>query len=101
MKIHFLSILLLVGLSGTVWARLGETEDQLLARYGGVTSKKFIAANGKSELVPYYDITFSKSGFSIEVILVQGVSAEELIFKTSEDKMTDDEIRCFCRTGSK
>ena len=91
MKIQLLTLFLLVSLTIPAWARLGETEDQLIARYGKEIHKQKNEANGQQ--VGWTDLLFGKSGFQIEVMLFNGVSSKETFWKTAGDETTDDEIK--------
>jgi hypothetical protein len=89
MKIQFLTLFLIVSLTGPAWARLGETEDQLIARYGDPTNKGSGGPVGEKTSW----IHFKKSGFDIEVILFNGVSSQEHITNSQGDGMTTQEIK--------
>jgi len=63
------TLILLIGLAGTGFARLGDTESQLIKRYGKPTS---VRPGGKYD--PYFEklIDFEKEGISISCGLHAG-----------------------------
>jgi hypothetical protein len=96
MKIQILTLFLIICLTGPAWARLGETEEQLIARYGQETGKESGSIWNKA--VPDC-IQFQKSGFFIVVWLLNGISSEEYIAKNDyiregkHDPLTPDETK--------
>jgi hypothetical protein len=94
MKRLLLTLLLIITLTGPTWARLGETEAQLTARYGAKTG------SGRASMPAAPDmLNFKKSGFEITVYLLNGVSAEEVITKSSADAIIDDEIETLLKVN--
>jgi len=67
----------------TAYARLGETEDQLVARFGQSSLK----TNGP--LGPYFE--FTKTGFVIKISLVNNHSGWEIYEKNTGDAITNEE----------
>jgi hypothetical protein len=63
------ALVLLIGLAGTGFARLGDTESQLIKRYGKATS---VRPGGRYD--PYFDklIDFEKEGIAISCGLHAG-----------------------------
>ena len=94
MKIHLLALCLVIGLTGQAWARLGETSDQLVARYGGLSNlMRGVFFSCDAVHVDLHWILFHKSGFEIVVALFNGVSSMEEINTSQRDSMTDQEIK--------
>ena len=93
MKIHLLALFFVISLTAPAWARLGETEAQLIARYGDVIGKDHIAAGVGQVAVAVDRLHFKKSGFDISVALFNGVSAKEEIANKQGDMLTDQEIK--------
>jgi hypothetical protein len=92
MKIEFLTLFLIISLTGPAWARLGESEDQLVLRYGDATNKEHLAASD-SELVEVDRLHFKKTGFDVVVTLFNSVSSEEVITNSESDSLSDQEIK--------
>jgi len=65
-------------LSTQAWARIGETEAQLIERYGPIVSR---GNSPQNHAAPTY-IEFKKDIFTIDVWLLNGVSAQESINKS-------------------
>jgi hypothetical protein len=84
MKIHLLilAILLSFSMATTAWARLGERESAVIARYGK-PAYKLHRPWGDQEV-------FSMNGFSIAVTFIDGVSRGEL-FTSSGHTITDEQ----------
>jgi hypothetical protein len=95
-KIPLLSLLLALIFAIPVWARLGETEDQLVSRYGKETGMR---SAGQAPFTVTI-LLFQKSGFDIEVTLLNGVSVQEWIKKSSGDKITNDEAGTLLRINN-
>jgi hypothetical protein len=91
MKIHLLTLLLVISLTAPAWARLGETEQELIARYGKELGKEIVAGGG--EQISKEIIQFKKSGFDIRIELFNGVSAFERISNALGDALSDQEIK--------
>ena len=80
-----IALLTLLGLSGSAEARIGETLDQLKARYGEGKPSTKIRVPGTER----YD--FKKDGFTIDVSFRDGKSVAEY-FHRDAGKISDDEI---------
>jgi hypothetical protein len=91
MKLALLIFLFIVGVTATAQARLGETPDQLVARYGQPLSVDDQKAEG--EKVALNKAVFQKGGFQIEVTISNGVSSAESFKKLNAEPFTLDEIR--------
>ena len=92
MKAQILTLLFIVSLTGLAWASLGETEEQLIARYGkeiGIKSKD----QAKGGAVALDRLSFNESGFQIDVLLFNGISSEESVYHRPNTPMTDAEIK--------
>jgi hypothetical protein len=79
------TFVLVIGCS-LAWARIGETEAQITARYGqsigDIPTESFGPTRG-----------FALAGFVVGVKLVDGKSAMEMISKNDQSTMTDQEIQ--------
>ena len=72
-------------------ARIGETAQEITARFGqGNKSGDRLSAPG-AETYKY-----EKSGFFVEVVLLNGTSVWE-IFKRKDQNITDDDIKAFLK----
>ena len=91
MKIALAGLLLTFTLSTQAWARLGETADQIVDRYGQPLSQLDQKAQGRD--IAMTRLTFQKNGFEILVSLVDGVSDQEAFRKMNGDPLTLAEIR--------
>ncbi|MCE0496355.1 MAG: hypothetical protein LV481_00200 [Methylacidiphilales bacterium] len=74
-----------------VWARLGETESAVVARYGRMSVKIHRAWGDEAY--------FSMNGFNITVTLINGVSAGEL-YRCTGHIITDAEASDFLSANS-
>ncbi len=72
-------------------ARLGETPDQLVARYGQPLNEADQKADGAK--IPLAAVTFQKNGFQIDVTITEGVSSQEIFKKINGQSMTVSEAR--------
>ncbi len=91
MKFAFLTLGLLIGVTATAQARLGENADQLVARYG--QPLKETDQKGEGTKVASADVIFQKGGFQINVTLVDGVSVSESFWKINGDPLSIGEVR--------
>jgi len=86
MRTIILGVLILffaLGSGTAAWARLGETEDQLVQRYGKPFLKQRFAWCVKDN--------FNVQGFSIVVTLLNGISVGES-YRISSGSLTDFEV---------
>ena len=91
MKASILVLFLIAILTGSAWARLGETEDQLVARYGQELIKNKLQLRGSPVTIDA--IQFIKGGFGVQVSLFNGISAEEEIHKPHNEPILDEEVK--------
>jgi hypothetical protein len=91
MKFALLAGLVTVAAMGTAQARLGETPDQLVARYGQPLMEDDQKAEGGK--VATSKVTFQKGGFEINVTVADGISEEESFKKLNGDAFNLDEVR--------
>jgi hypothetical protein len=71
---------------------LGETEDQLITRYGPeIGSKTRDQPTGGAVVLDR--TSFQQSGVTYQVLIFKGVSAEETVFKRPYFPMTDREVK--------
>ncbi len=91
MRIALLTLILTVSLAASAPARLGETPDELVARYGQPLNE----ADQKNEgvKVALANVTFQKGGFQIDVAITDGVSVAETFKKINGDPITVAEAR--------
>ena len=82
--------LLLLAVTVSAQARLGEEMSQLASRYGEPLPKPDAKA-AASASGPDVE-TFQRNGFQIEVTLIQGVSARESFKKLNGDPISDQEV---------
>jgi len=81
----------LVLVSSSAFARLGETEEDLAARYGQPTSKPIDLAPAYQEYLGIASehaprtLTYKKDGFSIEVCFIGGHSERETLSRQTTD----------------
>lgn len=91
MRTELLALLFITGVTATAHARLGETPDQLVARYGQPLSEvDQKAENGK---VGMANVVFQKGGFEIDVSVNDGVSVQETFKKLNGQPLTLGEVR--------
>jgi hypothetical protein len=91
MRIALLTLVFIISVTATAQARLGETADQLVVRYG--QPLKETDQNGEGVKIPLADVVFQKGGFKIEVTITDGVSVEESFKKINGDGLNLAEIR--------
>ena len=98
MKIALFTFVFIAGVITTAHARLGDTPDQLAARYGQPLTEIDEKAEGTQ--IPVSNYVFQKGGFEIKVTVSNGVSAEESYKKLNGDTFTDAEIRTLLGANS-
>jgi hypothetical protein len=91
MKAQLLALFLIVNLTGSAWANLGDSEEQLVARYGKEIIKTKDQAKGGA--VALDRLSFNESGFQMDVLLFNGISSEESVYHRPYAPMTDGEIK--------
>jgi hypothetical protein len=91
MRTEFLTLLFILGVTATAQARLGETPDQLVARYGQPISEVDQKAEGSK--VALASVVFQKGGFEIDVSVADGFSVQETFKKLNGQPMTLGEVR--------
>jgi len=91
MRIALLTFCLVVTVAGTAQARLGETPDQLVARYGQPLSEK--DQKGEGDKIALADVVFEKGGFQVSVTVVDGLSVAESFKKLNGQPITTLEVR--------
>jgi hypothetical protein len=98
MRIALIALLFVVAVTTTAQARLGETADQLVARYG--QPLKETDQKGEGDKIASADVVFQKGGFQIEVTLVDGISVAETFNKINGDGLSLGEIRILLNDNS-
>ena len=91
MRIVLLASALIVTVSATAQARLGETPDQLVARYGQPLNEVDQKPDGAK--IPLARVSFQKGGFEITVTITNGLSVQEIFKKLNGEPITVPEAR--------
>ncbi len=91
MRMAILTLLFVIGVTATAQARLGETADQLVARYGQPLSEVDQKSDGTKLALAF--VVFQKGGFEVDVTLSDGKSVAELFKKLNGDPLTLTEVR--------
>jgi hypothetical protein len=91
MRIVLLTLVVIVGITANAKARLGETADQLVARYGQPLSET--DQKGEGTKIPLANVVFQKGGFEIDVTITNGVSVSEVFKKLNGSSIATDEAR--------
>jgi hypothetical protein len=98
MKIVFLTLLFTISVMATAWARLGETADQLVARYGPPISE--VDQKGEGTKIALANVVFQKGGFEIDVVVTDGVSVAETFKKLNGDALSTGDVRTLLTANS-
>lgn len=99
MRIVLLTLVFIITVTATpARARLGETPDQLVARYGPTLSETDLKAYG--DKVAESDVIFQKGGFQIDVTVTNGISVAESFKKINREPLTIAEIRTLLTANS-
>ena len=91
MRYALLTLALFPAMTAVVHARIGETPDQLVARYGQPLNEVDQKPDGTK--IALAKVTFQKGGFKIEVTITDGVSQMEFYTKISGQPITVEEAR--------
>ena len=91
MRPAFLSLSLAALLALPAHARLGETADELVMRYGQPLKEADQKAEG--DKIPLANVAFQRGGFQIEVTITNGVSVQEHFHKLNGQPIDTDEVR--------
>jgi hypothetical protein len=91
MRIALLTLCFIASVTATAQARLGETADQLVQRYGQPLSEN--DQKGGGDKIASADVVFQKGGFQINVTLVDGISVAETFNKINGEALTIGEAR--------
>jgi hypothetical protein len=91
MRMTLLTLVFIVSVTATAQARLGETADQLVARYGQPLSE--VDQKGEGDKVALANVVFQKGGFEIDVSLDDGLSVSETFKKLDGAPLTLGEVR--------
>jgi hypothetical protein len=89
MRIILLSLVFIATTAVAAHARIGETPDQLVARYGQPLNETDQKAEG--DKIALAHVSFQKGGFQIEVTISGGLSVEEIFKKLNGQSITVDE----------
>jgi hypothetical protein len=98
MRITLLTFFFIVSVMITARARLSETADQLVARYG--QQLKETDQKGDGDKSPSADVIFQKGGFQVEVTLADGISVAESFKKINGEALSLEEVRTLLNANS-
>jgi hypothetical protein len=98
MRMALLTLVFIVSVTATARARLGETADQLVARYGPPLKETDQKSEG--DKIASANVVFQKGGFQIEVTLVDGISEAETFNKINGDGLSLGEVRTLLSDNS-
>jgi hypothetical protein len=91
MRIAPLTLVFIVTTTCGAFARVGETPDQLVARYGQPLNETDQKADGAK--ISLAHVTFQKGGYQIDVTITGGLSVQEVFKKLNGQSMNVDEAR--------
>jgi hypothetical protein len=91
MRTEFLTLVFIVGVTATAQARLGETPDQLVARYGQPLSE--VDQKPENGKVAIANVVFQKGGFEIDVAVNDGFSVQETFKKLNGQPLSLGEVQ--------
>jgi hypothetical protein len=91
MRIALLTLVFIGTATVGAFARIGETPDQLVARYGQPLNEVDQKAEGAK--IPLARVTFQKGGFQIDVTINNGLSVQEIFKKLNSQPISVDEAR--------
>jgi hypothetical protein len=98
MRNALLTFALFVTLTAAAQARIGETPDQLVARYGQPLKEEDQKAEG--DKIPMAKVTFQKGGFQIDVTITNGLSQQEVFKKINGQPLSVEEARTLLDANS-
>jgi len=91
MRIAPLTLVFIFTTTCGAWARIGETPDQLVARYGQPLNETDQKAEGAK--ISLARVTFQKGGYQIDVTISGGLSVQEAFKKINNQPITVEEAR--------
>jgi hypothetical protein len=91
MRIAPLTLVFIVTTTCGALARVGETPDQLVARYGQPLNETDQKADGAK--ISLARVTFQKGGYQIDVTISGGLSVQEVFKKINGQSMNVDDAR--------
>jgi len=92
------TLLFIASITATAQARLSETADQLVARYGQALSE--VDQKGGGDKIPLVEAVFQKNGIEIDVTLSDGVSVSESFKKLNGEPLSVAEVRILLGVNS-
>jgi hypothetical protein len=98
MRTALLTVVFVVSITATAQARLGETPDQLVARYGQPLNENDQKADGAK--IAAANVSFQKGGFEIDVTITDGVSVQEIFKKLNGESITVPEAHILLTANS-
>ena len=98
MRIALLTLVFIATVTVSAHARIGETPDQLVARYGQPLNEVDQKAEGTK--IALANVTFQKGGYEIDVIIIGGFSAQEIFKKLNSQPITIEEARVLLNANS-
>ncbi len=91
MRIALLTLVFIATAAVGAQARIGETPDQLVARYGQPLNETDQKAEGAK--IPLARVSFQKGGYQIDVTITDGLSVQEIFKKLNNKPLTIEEAR--------
>ncbi len=91
MRIALLTLVFIGTATSAALARIGETPDQLVARYGQPLNET--DQKGEGAKIPLAHVTFQKGGFEIDVTISGGLSVQEVFKKINGQPIGVEEAR--------
>jgi hypothetical protein len=98
MRIVLLTLALFPAMTAVLHARIGETPDQLVARYGQPLKEEDQKPDGTK--IALAKVTFQKGGYQIEVTITGGASQQEVFKKLNGQPITVEETRVLLDANS-
>jgi hypothetical protein len=98
MRITLLTLVFIGTATSAALARIGETPDQLVARYGQPLNEVDQKAEGAK--IPLAKVSFQKGGYQIDVTISGGVSVQEIFKKINGQPISFDEAQILLNANS-
>ncbi len=91
MRIALLTLVFIGTVTSVAFARIGETADQLVARYGQPLKED--DQKGEGAKISLARVTFEKGGYEIDVTITDGLSVQEIFKKLNHEPISVEEAR--------
>ncbi len=98
MRTALLTLIFIISITAPALARLGETGDQIVTRYGQPLSEIDQKAEGAKLALVF--ITFQKNGFEVDVTLSDGASVAESFRKLNGEALSIGEVRTLLNSNA-